>query len=164
MKTHSNLSRDSLLILLSLLLLHIETCQAQSSGGIYATPVVFFATLIICVCFWVCFCIQRAKQRTFHSSYPVRARGYVSTAPPGHSVNPPQTQQVYPGQGYVPPSAATVPNPSPPVPPEATPQATTSESASLTHATLHQGDAPPGYAEAIGMKTVDIAGQDEQQV
>ena len=78
--------------------------------------------------------------------------------------NPPQTQQAYPGQGYVPPSTVTVPSALPLAPPGATqsqtaiPLATqaTSEPVSLPEATLHQGDVPPAYEEAVGMKTVDI--------
>jgi hypothetical protein len=187
MKTHSNLRGDSLLTLLSLLLLHVGTCQAQSSSSFFAIPVSVFVIVatLMCICFWVCFCVQLAKRRQFYGtgatanvhyapyvhnqrpyygspgaaqpgSYPVQ--GYV---PPSTvtsaGVNPPQTQQAYPGQGY---ATAAVPNPSPLAPPGGG----TSEPVSLPEATLHQGDAPPGYAEAIGMKTVDIAGQDEQQV
>jgi hypothetical protein len=185
MKTYSNLRRDSLLTLLSLLLLHVGTCQAQSSSIIFAIPVSFaLVATLICICFWVCFCVQVAKRRQLHGtgatanvhyapynqrpyhgspgaaqpgSYPVQ--GYVppSTVTPA-GVNPPQTQQAYPGQGYAPPPTAAVSNPSPLAPPGGI-----SEPVSLSEATLYQGDAPPGYAEAIGMKTVDIAGQDKQQ-
>ena len=75
----------------------------------------------------------------------------------------PQTQQAYPRQGlYVLLSTGAVPSVSPLGPPGAVPQATTSEPVPLPEATLHQGDAPPGYEEAIGMKTVDIADLDNQ--
>ena len=33
------------------------------------------------------------------------------------------------------------------------------EPVSLPEATLHQGDAPPAYEEALGMKTVDLSKQ-----
>ena len=137
-----------------------------------------FTTTLICICFWVCFCIQirRQSQRPYRygtraqaqpGSYPVQGR-YVAPSTTTAGVNPPQTQQAYPRQGYVPPStghAGAVPSVSPLAAshPGAIPQATTAEPVSLPEATLHQGDAPPTYAEAIGMKTVDIAGQDKQQ-
>ena len=190
MKIHSNLRRDSLLVLLSLLLLHVGTCQAQSSSGFFAIPVSIFVVVatLMCICFWVCFCVQMAKRRPFYGapanvhytphvynqrpyygtgaqaqpgSYPVQGYVVPSTTPAG--LNPPQTQQAYPGQGYFPPSTGAVPSVSPLGPPGAVPQPTTSEPVPLPEATLHQGDAPPGYAEAVGMKTVDIAGQDNQQ-
>jgi hypothetical protein len=184
--THSNLRRDGLLALLSLLLLHVATCQAQSSSSIsVAVPVSVIIVSFMCACFCVCFYVQRAKQRQYDGApaniqyvpyvynrgsgdaqpgpYPVQGCVVPSTTPAG--VNPPQTQQAYPGQGYVPPSTAAVPDTSPLAPPGATqsPVQATSEPVSLPEATLHQGDAPPAYDEAIGMKTVDIADQDEQQ-
>ena len=131
-----------------------------------------FTTTLICICFWVCFCIQirRQSQRPYYGtgaqtqpgSYPVQ--GYVAPSTTTAGVNPPQTQQAYPRQGYVPPSTGVVPSVSPLAHPGAIPQATTSEPVPLSEATLHQGDAPPDYAEAIGMKTVDIAGQDIKQL
>ena len=90
-------------------------------------------------------------------SYPVQGYVVPSTT---------QTQQAYPGpgQGYVPPSTVTAPYAPPGAPPGATTQTVpqASEPVSLPEATLHQGDAPPGYAEAIGLKTVDITSQDKQ--
>ena len=206
MKIHSNLRRDSLLALLSLLLLHVGTCQAQSSMStiIVAVPVTVFAFVVmaiimtLCICFWVCFCVQMAKQRQLFNGAPANARarytpyvhnqrpyqdraaqlagsysaqGYVVPSTTSAGVSSPQTQQIYPGQGYVPPSTVTVPSALPLAPPGATqsqtaiPLATqaTSEPVSLPEATLHQGDAPPAYEEAIEMKTVDIADQDELQ-
>ena len=38
----------------------------------------------------------------------------------------------------------------------------TPEPVSLPKATLHQGEAPPTYEEAIRMKTVDLSQQEEQ--
>ena len=190
MKIHSNLRRNSLLALLSLLLLQVGTCQAQSSDGFFfffLSIFVLMATLM-CICFWGCFCFQVARRRQLYGapvnvhytphvynqrqsygtgaqaqpgSYPVQGYVVPSTTPAG--VNPPQTQQAYPSQGYVLPSTGVVPSVSPLAHPGAIPQATTSEPVPLPEATLHQGDAPPGYQEAIGMKTVDIAGLDNQQ-
>ena len=190
MTAHSNLRRDYLLILLSLLVLHVGTCQAQSSAVFIAVPLSVFVVVaaLMCAFFWGCICCdawvkkRRLRGATANAhytpcvynqrphyaggaqpgSYPVQGYVVPSTTPG----NPPQTQQAYPGPGqsYVPPSTVTAPY-APPAPPGATSQTVpqASEPVSLPEATLHQGDAPPGYAEAIGLKTVDIAGQDKQQ-
>ena len=202
--THLYLRRDCLILsLLSLLLLHVGKCQAQSDSSnipFIVIPVVFVVVAtLMCVCFWGLFCLSKASQRRrFYHHAPANARyipqvfnsqrpyhgsggaiaqpapgsyptqGYVvpSTTP---ATNQPQTRQAYPVQGYAPPSTATVSNVPPLAPslgatqPQTGPQATTEPVASLPEATLHQGDAPPGYAEAVGMKTVDIAGQGEPQ-
>ena len=182
-----NLRRDCLLTLVSLLLLHVGTCQAQSSSGFFAIPVSIFVVVatLMCFCFWGCYFYQRAQRARYYppanaqytpyvynqrpnysggaqtGSYPVQGYVVPSTTPG----NAPQTQQAYPGpgQGYV-PSTVTAPYAPPGAPSGATsqtiPQA--SEPVSLPEATLHHGDAPPGYAEAIGMKTVDITSQDKQ--
>ena len=187
----SNLRRDYLLILLSLLVLHVGICQAQTDSSGFAIPLSIFlvSATFMCVCFWVCFCcLVWASKRRPHGvpanaqytpyvynqrphyaggaqpgSYPVQGYVVPSTTPG----NPPQTQQVYlgSGQSYVPPSTVTAPYASPAPHAGATSQTVlqASEPVSLPEATLHQGDAPPGYAEAIGMKTVDIADQDKQQ-
>ena len=188
--THSNFRRDFLLKILSLLILLslIERCQAQGNGpgaGFVALPVSLFVVTatIMCACFWIiscsCFFYQRAQQRhnnlatTRYTPYnpqrpspyggvtqPYPVQGYVE---PSTTPDIPPLTQAYPGQAYVPPSTVAVPNiPSASGATSHTiPQA--SEPVSLPDATLHQGDAPPGYAEAIGMKTVDIAGQDKDQ-
>ena len=191
MKSHSNLRRNSLLALLSLLILHAGTCQAQQSvTRLFAIPVVIFAFVgsLICICFCACFCKQMFKERqpygapanAQHTPYVMRynqrlrqdraaqlagypAQGYVVPSATSSGVDPPQTRQAYPRQGYVSPLTGAVPSVSPLAHPGAIPQATTSEPVPLPEATLHQGDAPPGYEEAIGMKTVDIAGLDNQQ-
>ena len=97
------------------------------------------------------------------AGYP--AQGYVVPSTTSSGVDLPQTQQAYSRQGYVSPlTGAVLPlSVSPLAHQGAIPQATTSEPVPLPEATLHQGDAPPGYQEAIGMKTVDIAGLDNQQ-
>ena len=130
----------------------------------------------MCAIFWICNCRHKWVQQGFNApaapldtsynpqrpyygadtqpAYPVQ--GYIvpsSTTP--CSLSP---TQVYPGQAYIPPSA--VPN-IPSDPPGTTVQ-TVPQSVSLPEATLHEGDAPPGYRDAIGMKTVDSAGQDKQ--
>ena len=160
--THSNLRRDSLLALLSFFLLNIGICQAQSSSGIsIAIPLPITLAFFACACFCICFCIQLAKQR---QRQDYGAPTNVQYAP--YVYNPLQTQQAYSGQGYAPPSTMTVPSGLPLAPPgpEATQSHTaislaaqaTSEPVSLPEATLHQGDAPPAYEEAVGMKTDEL--------
>ena len=191
MKIHSNLRRDSLLALLSLLLLHVGTSQAQSTSSFITIPVSFvLAATLMCICFWICFCVQLAKRRQLYGapanvhytpyvhnqrpyygtigllnqqapSYP--AQRYVVPSTTSAVVNPPRTQQAYPRHGYISPSTGAVPSVSPLAHPGAIPQTTTSEPVSLPEATLHQGDAPPAYEEAVRMKTVDITDQDELQ-
>ena len=184
--THSNFRRDFLLKILSLLILLslIERCQAQDDAGFVALPVSLFVVgaTIMCACFWIILCssffYQRAKRRrnnlattqyTYNPQRPSPYGGVTQPYPVQGYVEPsttpdiPPPTQAYPGQAYVPPSTVAVPNiPSASGATSHTiPQA--SEPVSLPDATLHQGDAPPGYAEAIGMKTVDIAGQDKDQ-
>ena len=188
---HSNLRRDCLHnILLSLLVLHVGICQAQTSSSSVAIAVpISFAVIavLLCVYFWICFCFRWTQtpphgasanaqhtpyvynQRPYYSgdaqpsSYPVQGYVLPSTTPS----NPPQTQQAYPGpgQGYVTPSTVTAPYSAPPATPGAASHTVprVSEPVSLPEATPHQGDAPPGYVEAVAMKTVDNAGQDIQQ-
>ena len=207
MTTHSNLRRDCLLTLLSLLALHTGTCQAQSSSsdGFFAIPVVLFVVMasFICACFWIGFCYQRSQQRQYFGALtttqytynprrpyygagtqPYPAQGYV--APSTTPGNQPPTQaypvqgyaapsttapgnlpssQPYPGQSYIPPSTIPVPNALPAPGPGSTSQTVPQASepvSQLPEATL-QGDAPPAYEEAIGMKTVDTADQDKKQ-
>ena len=72
----------------------------------------------------------------------------------------PVSTQAYSGQDYIPPPTVTASNAPPAAPAGSTsgsqtvPQA--SEPVSLPEATLHQGDAPPAYAEAVKMKTVIV--------
>lgn len=71
--------------------------------------------------------------------------------------------QTYSGQDYAPPSTVTAPSASLGAPTgtrttsnsqTVPPGLATSETVSLPEAALHQGDAPPAYAEAIKMETV----------
>ena len=181
MSAHSNLRRDCLLKLLCLVILLVGRCQAQDGisqlGGFLAIPIVllFVAFSLVCICFWVHYCRQRPPPRRYNAvpattqyipynpqtpynggSQPYPVQGYIapSTAPN------PLPSQPYPGQAYIPPSTA----PSAPLAGTTTqtvPQAP--EPVSLPEATLHQGDAPPGYEEAIRMQMGAITDQDEQQ-
>ena len=170
--TRLNLRRaDSLLILLSLSILHVGTCQAQDNFGpgpeFYALPFGLFFGIgaIMCCCFWTivctCFCFQYRAQRLNNPqrpqygtvTQPYSTQGHViSSITPGH---PPPTQEAYPGQAYVLSTvvaASIPPAPGPGATSQTVPQA--SEPVSLPEATLHQGDAPPAYEEAVTMKTV----------
>ena len=96
---------------------------------------------------------------------PIQTIGGDSTTTQSTALNPPhETQdQAYSGQGCVSPPTVMAPSTSPGDPARSSssssqtvPQATSEPAVSLPEATLHQGDAPPGYAEAIGMKTVIV--------
>lgn len=183
--THLKLRMDCLLRLLSLLVLLslVGRCQAQNSGvivGFFAIPIVLFiiGVSVMCAIFWICYCRhQRAQQgynapaAALYTSYNPQRPYYGADTQPAYPVQgyilPSSTTpcslpsaQTYPGQAYIPPSAVTVPN-IPSDPPETTAQ-TVPQSVSLPEATLHEGDAPPAYKDAIGMKTVNTAGQDKQ--
>ena len=105
-------------------------CTAQNSGIGFAVPftIMIVGCSLFCFCFWICFAaICYRKQQENMSTLRV---------PPNTTTTPQYTfnLQRQPNSDY--------------------PQSQTSEPVSLSEATLHQGDAPPAYEEAIGMKTV----------
>ena len=136
------------------------TCSAQNGDTVldasFFLPVIIFVVIacVMCVLFWVCVCgiVCFTKSRT----------SAVTRIP--HNVRERSTQQViyphagggsqpYPGQSNYPQSY--------PVPSQLA--YTEPQQVSLPEATLHQGDAPPGYEEAIRMKVVDIDGEQHVQ-
>ena len=88
--------------------------------------------------------------------------GDDSTTSQSTALNPssPASAQAYSGQAYTSPPTVTASNAPPAAPAGATSESQTvpqaSEPVSLSEATLHQGDAPPAYAEAVKMKTVIV--------
>jgi hypothetical protein len=110
-----------------------------------------FFIICICVCAAVCYAASRS---TSHSSVNARTAQYTYSSaaarqqqqrgqvPPNRPVSagglsyPVQSQRHSSSAPY--PTSNTVPE----------------EPVSLPKATLHHGDAPPGYEEAIRMKTV----------
>ena len=159
---------SSLTILVSL----VGKCEAQNTFFVTFTPIIIVAGIILCFCCCVCCaCICHAKQRVTNSSkYPQSTEISYSTNTPYEGAEYPQTHAL---QSYVPPSARVLYSAQGVTTTEqslSSPQADhtagdvvsrTAEPVSLPEATLHQGDAPPGYEEAIRM-TTDNA-QDEPQ-
>ena len=138
-------------------------CKAQESS--LAIPIaVFVAGLsFLCCCFWILFviiCSAYQKSKNIPTVPPttttVNLQGQ-SNYPQSHASGPrgqqnrlqsytsPSTRVLYSlpttAVGYT-GASQTVPQSSEPV--------------SLPEATLHQGDDPPGYEEAVRMKTVSI--------
>jgi hypothetical protein len=104
-----------------------------------------FFFIFVCVCAVVCFATShstshsnvnvRTAQYTY-SSATARQRDQVPSNRPVPAAYPVQSQRHSSSAPY--PTSNTVPE----------------EPVSLPKATLHHGDAPPGYEEAIRMKTV----------
>ena len=88
-----------------------------------------------------------------HSSMPIGASNstsHIHIAYFSHSQVGPANSGVQPHSGQ------TSTLPFPPNGAESMNMKQPSEPVSLPEATLHQGDAPPAYEEAVGMKTIDI--------
>lgn len=173
------------LSLISVLL--VGRCQAQAGIDVRAVnislPAIVFciAITIMCSCFWVCFCrmlLQRKRHyhriRPSHPStiqHSIYSPGHQSPSHYGTGGTP--VQRSYPPPTELPgvtPSSTSRPytHISPPFssPMEAP---TSSESTAppqpyepvaLPEATLHHGEAPPDYEEAIKMKPPDMSDQD----
>ena len=139
----------SLLLIISL----VEKCEAQSAYIVTLTPIVIVVSIILCFCCCVCCaCICHAKQRRVNSSK------YLQSAEISYSTHAPYQGADYPVshtlQGYVPPSARVLysaqdVNQHNPLQTSTT--VAESEPVPLPEASLHDGDAPPGYDEAIRM-------------
>ena len=176
MKTTITLSRQNLNCtmsptgLVTLLLVFISlvgNCEAQSNVSFVAfvpfTVVLFIA--FVCLCFWICFIINRHKQRHITASRTTTTQ-YTYNAQRPNQATYPQSHagggQPYPLQSYV--SSSRVLYPPPTGAGYNTSQTIVSvpEPISLPEATLHQGDAPPGYEEAIRMTTINIEDQPKQ--
>ena len=154
-----------ILVLLSL----TTTCIAQEVdstaiilGVSVPIAVIVLAGIIICVCYYgYYFCsstptataeqAQRLHntgiQRPSTTPYQTQIR-YLNRQPhSSRTVTPPPTNLNFPPIGGGPIAANRT---------SQTVLQTTSEPVSLPEATLHRGEAPPAYAEAIKMKTVII--------
>ena len=145
----------SLFLILAIL---IGKCEAQNSfnSSIITYVVIFVAVAIfMCLLFWCCvgcmiyMCNRQQPTRTIQYTYnhqPQRGQGVYpqSQYPSGSQPYPGQTYN-HPQSGY--PAYST---------PTSQPTATELQPVSLPEATLHQGDAPPGYEEAVRMRTVDL--------
>ena len=116
-------------------------CEAQNSPDYGIIPIAIFVGLggvctITCVCIACCAacnCCSNCKKMFRSGSIP-----HIGSYTYNHQYQPSSTL------------------PSRPNGVESMSIKQSSELVSLPEATLHQGDAPPAYEEAIGMKTIDI--------
>ena len=149
--------------------LDLESFRAQEDEStlVFAIlfPLMFFLFCVtiggtICC---VCCAVFANKNRASHvTTFNARERPtqqviYPQTTPTAGGINPPIQQVIFPqatpsaggSQPY--PVQSNYPQPVPSQPPYTEPQ-----QVSLPEATLHQGDAPPGYEEAVDYTTVNI--------
>ena len=171
MKSYCNL-RSLLLLFISL----SRTCTAQQTDStelivgicVPIAVIVITGSFIICTCVYSCYfrpstpiAVQPHEQRPQNqwiynierestSPYQTQA-GHLNRQPPHSSttIAPRSTNLNFPPIGGGPIVAHQQTS-------QTVPQATSVEPVSLPEATLHQGDAPPAYTEAIKMKTVII--------
>ena len=147
-----------LVSLLTILISLMGKCEAQNAFTVTLTPIIIVVGIILCFCCCVCCaCVCHAKQRVTNSSkYPQSTEVSYSTNTPYEGADYPQSHTL---QSYVPPSSRVLYSAQDPNNDQNASQANTpaevadSEPVSLPEATLHQGDAPPGYEEAIRMMT-----------
>ena len=138
----------------------IGYCEAQSNGSgsssaalSFILPVVIvgvvgcimFFIICACVCAIICFTAGRSSQpsyrtRTVQHTYSAQQQRRSQAA------GRPATGGSYPVQSQRYPQSSSAPYPTSNTVPE--------EPVFLPEATLHHGDAPPGYEEAIRMSTV----------
>ena len=137
--------RESSLCLLILILCMIGGCQALDNDTkkyiLIPLPIVLFAVVVgvICICFWACYC---NVSRQFKQPTTIRRTYYPPNQPAVDNVDQPHNNSD---------SVQTYSCTTTPTEPESNLQIDT-----LPEAKLHQGDAPPAYAEAVKMTTVVI--------
>lgn len=156
----SSTQRPVILVsLLTVLITLVGKCEAQNAFTVTLTPIIVIVGIILCFCCCVCCaCICHAKQRVTNSSkYPQSTEISYSTNTPYEGAEYPQSHTL---QGYIPPSSRVLysaqdPNDQNSSQANTPAEATNSEPVSLPEAMLHQGDAPPGYEEAIRMTTAN---------
>ena len=109
-------------------------CTAQGGSVGFAIPLtsIIAGCSVFCLCFWICFAATCYGQQQKNSNSPVLPPPNTAATQYSFNLQRHQCDLDYP-------------------------QSQTSERDSLPEATLHQGDAPPAYEEAIGMKTVSHA-------
>ena len=128
----------------------IGGCEAQGIGSNMEMFIAFTVTVPIfgsCFCCFfgcfilsICYCIYDKScplRRNLETIFNRRGQDQVNQPYLATNVQP------YSEQTYIPPTETM----------------SDSEPVSLPEATLHQGNAPPGYEEAIGMKTIDLPNQ-----
>lgn len=164
-KVHTLLQSSSLptsqagtVILFLILSILTGTCEAQN-GNFVGDAITITVTLIVvavvmcvvfcgCVCCVVYVCNQRQHSaRTIQYTHNRQSQSHQGAYPQSQY---PSGSQSYPQQTYHYPQSG---HPAYPPQPTATVEP---QPVSLPEATLHQGDAPPAYEEAIRMRTVDF--------
>lgn len=155
---HCSLSCIRLVSILLILISLIGRCAAQSRFVVTIVPILLIVSIIICFCCCVCFaCIcHTIQKRTNASKSPQTTEISYNEQPSYHTHTPSQLQ------GYVPPTARVLYSRQEE---QNTLQAdaAASEAVPLPEAILQQGDAPPGYEEAVRMTAASIVDQPEQQ-
>ena len=160
----SNLSRDcslsctGLVSVMFILISLTGRCAAQSNFFGTVIPITFIVSIIVCSCCFVCFlCICRAKYNA--SKFPQTNEIGYNEQPSYHPHTAYSHSQL---QGYVPPTARVLYS----LQEEqniSQADAAASEPVPLPDAILHQGDAPPGYEEAVRMTAPSNVDLPEQQ-
>ena len=132
--------------------------MAQADAHVLVPAILIPGTIIFCPAYYfsiICciLCIENARinrrratrATTFNARVrPVQQSFYPQATPSDGGSQPHPVQSNYP-------------QPVPSQPPYTEPQ-----QVSLPEATLHQGDAPPGYEEAVKFTTVNIDGQQNE--
>ena len=150
--SHLSLSQTGLVSLLLVLITLIGRCEAQSNFVVSIVPISLIVSVIVCFCCCVCIaCVCHAKQRRSNASKlpgeTPRTTAYTEQAP-YHSQPAYVHGQL---QDYTPPSTRVLYPPQEEQDSSQTETGTSEPAVPLPDATLHEGDAPPGYEEAIRM-------------
>ena len=158
-----NPARYVTFVLLSSALLSGSCVTAQDDFFIVpaiVVPLMFvfffgFVGMIICIICCIIFANRNANRTTFNA----RERPAQQVIYQGQATSAGGVTQPYPAQSNYPQSYPAPPQ-TYPVPSQlAYSSVPEPQQVSLPEATLHQGDAPPGYAEAVVMTTVAVDGQ-----
>ena len=145
----------------------VVSCAAQSDTVTIAVPVtiVSLVTFGMCgfvVCIMCCIIVKNRNMQNPRTTFNAREVStqqviYSHSTPASGGSQPYPAQSNYPQTYPAPPQTYPVPSQTYPVPPQLA--YTEPQQVSLPEATLHQGDAPPGYTEAVVMTTVAVNGQ-----
>ena len=160
------MQRISSLTLLLLLTCLTGRCRAEVDTNMIigiCIPAVLFAvaTTIICVCFWICYCNVSKQYNGRRPTERLPSLNETTYCPESQSAIA-RSYQIHPVQNYASPSPTALSH----TPTDSVASSGTSECllpptepASLPDATLHKGEAPPAYAEAIKLATVIVIDQ-----
>lgn len=155
--------KTGLITLFIILFSLIGKCTAQTNFVVTIVPVILIVAVIVCFCCCVCIaCICNAsKRRDNASKFPAQASETNNNHEEHHLQSPYSHNQL---QGYVPPTARVLYSAQGE---QNSSQAETAmteplEPVALPDAILHEGDAPPGYEEALRMTSANPVDSAEQ--